>query len=107
MFLVGCVAPYILIVNVFLKGYVWRNLKVNQVKQPEGLISTLLDKSREYGDRHDAAMDLVYFWYDPKVTEALSKVKGDPIEDPDIVEEVTNTLVEIRRTKANLVKPGA
>lgn len=65
-------------------------------KQPAGLISVLLDQSREFGDRHDAAMDLA-FYKEPEAIEALESVVNDPNEDPDIVEEAEQSLLEIRR----------
>ncbi len=102
VFLVGSVVPYLLIVNFLMKGYVWRNLAVNKVDQPAGLISVLLDRSRDFGDRHDAASDLVFYWYAPEVTDALMKVREDPAEDPDIIEEAQHSLSDIRRRQSGI-----
>ena len=70
-------------------------------EQPQGLISVLLDKSAEFGDRHDAAMDLAEY-DEPEAWEALARVKNDPTEDPEIVEETEQSLLEIqlRRTES-------
>ena len=65
-------------------------------KQPNGLIAVLLDRSAEFGDRHDAAMDLA-FYDDPAAISALESVISDPAEDPDTVEEAEQSLIEIRR----------
>ena len=69
---------------------------MSKTKQPEGLISVLLDRSRDFGDRHDAAMDLQNY-DEPEAIEALRNVKSDPAEDPDIVEEAAQSLMEIQR----------
>ena len=69
-----------------------------KVPQPEGLISVLLDRDRDFGDRHDAAMDLSK--YDGEAVEAaLVQVASSSIEDPDIVEECEQSLIEVRRRK--------
>lgn len=77
-----------------LLAHLWRQHP--EAKQPEGLISVLLDRSREFGDRHDAATDLA-FYHEPEVIEALKCVRSDPAEDPDIVEEAEQSLIEIHR----------
>ena len=68
------------------------------VPQPEGLISVLLDRDREYGDRHDAAMDLSMYGGEA-VEAALMQVALDETEDPDLIEECEQSLLEVRRTK--------
>ena len=66
----------------------------NEVQQPSGLISVLMDKTVEFGDRDDAAMDLGS--YDgPEVEEALLKVVMDHTEDKDILESVVESVSEI------------
>lgn len=81
----------------------WRtDLKRYEVSQPQGLISVLLDHSAEFGDRHDAAMDLAAF-DDTNTVAALTQIKNDPREDPDIVEEAAQSLLEIHaRAESNL-----
>lgn len=65
-----------------------------EAQQPSGLISVLLDKSREFGDRDDAAMDLGS--YDGSdVEEALLKVVMDHSEDEDIVDRAVESLAEV------------
>lgn len=76
-----------------------QRLAPGNVEQREGLISVLLDRSAEFGDRHDAAMDLAGF-DEPEVWEALTRVKNDPNEEQDIVEEAEQSLLEIQRRKA-------
>ncbi len=80
--------------------YPWRTeLQSPEVSQPQGLISVLLDQSAEYGDRHDAAMDLAKY-DEPEAWEALTRVKNDPNEEPDIVEEAEQSLLEIHRRRS-------
>ena len=67
-----------------------------QVEQPRGLISVLLDRSAEFADRHDAAMDLAAF-DEPAALAALLSITNDPDEDAEIVEEAERSLQEIRR----------
>ena len=70
--------------------------------QPAGLISVLLDKRAEYGDRDDAAMDLGA--YDEAAAEqALIVIVTDLNEDEDIVDSAADSLWEIwqRNNKGN------
>ena len=73
--------------------------EIPDANQPAGLVSVLQDRSAPFGDRHDAAMDLAGY-DDPEVVEALTKVKEDPSEDTEIVEEAAQSLLEIRRRNA-------
>lgn len=66
------------------------------VSQPDGLISVLLNRKAEFGDRHDAAMDLSE--YDGEAVEsALQQIITDKTEDVDLAEECEQSLREIRR----------
>ena len=67
-------------------------------QQPEGLIRVLLDRGAEFGDRHDAAMDLSEFDGED-VETALEKVILDKNEDRELVEECEQSLREVRRRK--------
>lgn len=69
-----------------------------KVEQPAGLIGVLLDRNAEFGDRHDAAMDLSEF-DSADVEAALEDVIQDKTEDPDLVEECEQSLQEVRRRK--------
>ncbi len=93
---VGGFLPYVLIVNMLLKGYVRRRYMAGRAMQPSGLISVLLETANEFGDRHDAAMNLASY-DEPEVIAALMKVKNDPKEDGAIVEEAEQSLLEIHR----------
>jgi hypothetical protein len=64
------------------------------VTQPDGLIQVLLDKSAEYGDRDDAALDLWYF-DDLRAERALAQVVADPTEDEDLADTCLDTLRQI------------
>ncbi len=66
--------------------------------QPAGLVAVLLDREAPFGDRHDAAMDLAQY-DEPEGWEALTSVKNDPNEDPHIVEEAEQSLLEIHRRR--------
>jgi hypothetical protein len=62
--------------------------------QPQGLISVLLNAEAEFGDRHDAAMDLGA--YDEMIAEkALIQTVTDVDEDEDIVDAAAESLHEI------------
>ena len=63
-------------------------------KQPEGLISVLLDLDAEFGDRDDAAMDLGGF-DEPAAEEALLKVVLSGDEDEDIADRAGESLWQI------------
>ena len=93
---VGGFLPYVLIVNVLLKGYVRQHFVAGRAMQPSGLIAVLLDPVNEFGDRHDAAVDLASY-DEPEVIAALTRVKNDPKEDEDLVEEAGQSLLEIQR----------
>ena len=64
------------------------------VEQPEGLISVLLDRAAEFGDRDDAAMDLSAY-PSASVENALLKVACDPSEDADLQEACGESLAEL------------
>ncbi len=62
--------------------------------QPAGLIHVLLDRSAEFGDRGDAALDLGA--YDgPEVETALMEIAADATTDPDLAESCGESLGEI------------
>jgi hypothetical protein len=68
------------------------------LQQPDGLIGVLLNREAEFGDRHDAAMDLSE--YDGEAVEAaLEQVISDKAEDPDLIEECEQSLRDVRRRK--------
>jgi hypothetical protein len=63
-------------------------------KQPEGLISVLLNAEAEFGDRDDAAMDLGEF-DEPAAEEALLKVVLSQTEDEGIADRAGESLWQI------------
>lgn len=64
------------------------------MKQPDGLTAVLLDSSAEFGDRHDAAMDLAA--YDETAAEqALLSIALDASSDGDLADEAGHSLFEI------------
>ena len=63
-------------------------------KQPDGLISVLLDTNAEFGDRDDAAMDLREF-DEPAAEEALLTVVLSEKEDDDIADSAGESLWQI------------
>ncbi len=68
--------------------------------QPAGLISVLLNRLAPFGDRSDAAMDLGAF-NEPEAAAALNQIADDATEDPDLVAECRESLMDIRhRTEA-------
>jgi hypothetical protein len=67
-------------------------------KQPAGLLGVLADRTAEFGDRHDAAMDLGAF-DEPEVEVALLAVASDLSEDPDIADAVGESLHEVWHRK--------
>lgn len=71
------------------------------VRQPDGLISVLLDLTAEYGDRDDAAMDLGA--YDsPQVVDALVRVATDSSEDPELQDSCGESLAAVVSRRAEL-----
>jgi len=71
---------------------------MTRASQPEGLISVLLNSSAEFGDRHDAAMDLAA--YDqPAVEQALLNVALDAASDADLADEAGHSLWQIWQRK--------
>lgn len=64
------------------------------VKQPEGLITVLLDKNAEYGDRDDAAMDLAAYGT-PEAISALVTIACDPEIDEGLADSCGESLAEI------------
>ena len=71
------------------------------MKQPQALISLLLDKTAEYGDRSDAAMDLEAY-DDDEVETALGAIATDPNEDPDLIDQSGESLAGIWCRKGRL-----
>ena len=70
-------------------------MRKNASPQPEGLIRVLLNRDAEFGDRHDAAMDLCEF--DGEAVEsALEQVINNKQEDADLIEECEQSLQEVR-----------
>ena len=68
------------------------------MKQPEGLISVLLDSTAEFGDRHDAAMDLAAF-DEPAAEQALLRIALDGSSDEQLADEAGHSVWEIWRRK--------
>ena len=66
--------------------------------QPDGLISVLLNSSAEFGDRHDAAMDLSEH-DEPAAEQALLRIALDVANDSDLADEAGHSLLEIWRRK--------
>ena len=64
--------------------------------QPAGLISVLLDSAAEFGDRHDAAMDLAEY-DDPSAEQALLRIALDSAADGDLADEAGHSLSQIWR----------
>jgi len=71
--------------------------------QPSGLIQVLLDEKAEYGDRHDAAMDLGAFDADG-VEEALAHIACDGVTDEDLADACGESLAEIWCRKGNVTR---
>ena len=69
-----------------------------ETKQPEGLISVLLDRSAPAGDRDDAAMDL-YEYDEPEVEEALLSVVLDHADEEIVIESAGESLYQIWQRK--------
>ena len=63
-------------------------------EQPAGLISVLLDRDAEFGDRDDAAMDLGAFDA-PEAADALTHILLDAAEDRDLAASAAESLGEI------------
>jgi hypothetical protein len=66
----------------------------NTIRQPEGLMAVLLDRSARADERDDAAMDLGTF-DEPEALRALLQVGSDPNEDPDLLVSVGESIGEI------------
>ena len=66
--------------------------------QPTGLLIVLADRAAEFGDRHDAAMDLGSY-DEPEVEVALLAVASNLSEDPDIADAAGESLSEVWRRK--------
>ena len=66
----------------------------DEVQQPSGLISILLGRSAEFGDRDDAAMDLSSC-DDTVVERALLRVVLDHSEDEGLVDRAAESLTEV------------
>jgi hypothetical protein len=62
--------------------------------QPSGLIQVLLDTGAEFGDRHDAAMDLGAF-DEEGVEEALARLACDEGINDDLADACGESLAEI------------
>ncbi len=67
-------------------------------RQPEGLISVLLDSSAEFGDRHDAAMDLAAY-DEPAAEQALLRIALDGSSDEQLADEAGHSLWEVWHRK--------
>jgi hypothetical protein len=63
-------------------------------EQPTGLIRVLLDANAEFGDRHDAAMDLSAFDGD-RVEEVLAQLACDERVDEGLADACGESLAEI------------
>ena len=63
-------------------------------RQPDGLISVLLDIAAPPGDRDDAAMDLGAF-DEPAAEQALLKIVTTHSEDEDLIDTAGESLWEI------------
>jgi hypothetical protein len=74
---------------------------VDAAKQPDGLISVLLDTNAECGDRDDAAMDLGQY-DEPAAEEALLKVVLSQTEDEDIADTAGESLWQIWTRKGKV-----
>lgn len=70
------------------------------MKQPEGLISLLLDRKAELADRDDAAIDLTRF-DEPEVLSALLTVIADEADDPDLRDTCQDSVYEIEARAGN------
>jgi hypothetical protein len=71
--------------------------------QPSGLIQVLLDNEAEFGDRHDAAMDLSAF-DDVSVEEALARLACDKGTDDDLADACAESLAEIWCRKGDVTR---
>src|SRR5689334_10876145 len=69
-----------------------RMRKLNQ--QPQGLIQVLLNVNADYGDRHDAAMDLGTF-DSTEVEAALAQVGCSSDTDEDLADACGQSLAEL------------
>ena len=66
--------------------------------QPAGLISVFLNRMAPFGDRSDAAMDLGAF-DEPEAVAALNRIVDDATEDPDLVDQCRESLLDIQRRR--------
>jgi len=80
----------------------WVRKMKESSKQPDALITVLLDASAEYGDRDDAAMDLGGFDH-PAAEAALVAVASDPATDEELADTCGEALaaVWLRRGKVD------
>jgi hypothetical protein len=69
-----------------------------KTKQPEGLLSVLLDRSAPDSDRDDAAMDL-HAYDEPEVEEALLSVALDHADDENVIDSAGESLSAIWQRK--------
>jgi hypothetical protein len=69
-----------------------------KIKQPEGLISVLLDRSLPIGDRDDAAMDL-HAYDEAEAEEALLKVVLDHTDEELVIDSAGESLWTIWQRK--------
>lgn len=72
-------------------------------EQPGGLIQVLLNVEAEFGDRHDAAMDLGSF-DEESVEEALAHLACDPGTDDDLADACAESLAEIWCRKGDVTR---
>ena len=66
-------------------------MRTPKLEQPHGLVAVLANRGSEFGDRHDAAMDLGAF-DQPEAEAALLAVASDLTEDPDIADAAGESL---------------
>lgn len=71
--------------------------------QPSGLIQVLLDEKAEFGDRHDAAMDLGAFDTEG-AEEALARLACDEVADEDLADACGESLAEIWCRKGSITQ---
>jgi hypothetical protein len=71
--------------------------------QPSGLIQVLLDNGAEFGDRHDAAMDLGAF-DEVSVEEALARLACDKGADDDLADACAESLAQIWCRKGDVTR---
>jgi HEAT repeat protein len=79
-------------------------MRTLKLEQPQGLVAVLAHRASEFGDRHDAAMNLGAF-DEPEAEAALLAVASDLSEDPDIADAAGESLSEVWARKGRS-EPG-